>query len=276
LEVGGNPVALGSPLILDADSNFTYTLTYTPNPGYYNNPPGSDLDSLLLSVVDGLGLVMFPVAEVDFLVDHPNQQPTITCGSTCHLNDTITLTTPLVVMGISIQDDSSAGDFTTELLVNCTACNISFNSLAGCQVIGNNTKNLKLLGFLTQIDAALAAGLIYTPVHTGTDTLYVTFNDLGNISPSGLPHLTATLKFLVTVNPAGGTQQSAVFTSAFVGVSSVLSMGVFGAYKIMKKNKLIPEDADPWENDEMFDATLDNPLFSGAPAVGMTALYAQE
>ncbi len=70
---------------------------------------------------------------------------------------------------------------------------------------------------------------------------------------------------IVISAPGGAGVASAGVTAALVGVTTVLSMAVFGTYKVMKNKKLLPEEADPWENDELFDATLDNPLYAGAP-----------
>jgi hypothetical protein len=62
---------------------------------------------------------------------------------------------------------------------------------------------------------------------------------------------------------------------SLVGVTTVVSVSLFAAYRVMKKKNLIPEEADPWENDDLFDATLDNPIYSGA-TVTMSAVYEDE
>jgi len=75
----------------------------------------------------------------------------------------------------------------------------------------------------------------------------------------------------IFINRTQGVGRS-IASGALIGVTTAMSAAVYGAYKAMKKRKLIPEDADPWANDELFDASMDNPIYSGHPTTS-TALY---
>jgi len=108
------------------------------------------------------------------------------------------------------------------------------------------------------INAALSQGISWDPDGSSTTgTLVVTVNDQG-VTGNGPLTTTHTTSINVVI-------QSDSIAGGFFGLTSLMSMGVFGVYKLLKKKKVIPEEADPWENDELFNATLDNPLFAGSP-----------
>jgi len=109
------------------------------------------------------------------------------------------------------------------------------------------------------INAAFANGIDYKPRTTGNGLVTIDVTD--NLAVAAVKQQIT----IVISAPGGAGVASAGVTAALVGVTTVLSMAVFGTYKVMKNKKLLPEEADPWENDELFDATLDNPLYAGAP-----------
>jgi len=135
-------------------------------------------------------------------------------------------------------------------------------------------KGIQFSGTKTAINNALQKGIIFVPSTRGQGTLTFTVNDNGNFG-AGSP-LASSFTLFVSITdepqqPPQGAEQAAV-GAAMVGVTTLVSLSLFGAYKIMKRRKLIPEEADPWENDELFDATLENPIYSGA-TITMNAVY---
>jgi hypothetical protein len=120
-------------------------------------------------------------------------------------------------------------------------------------------------------------GLLLHAEYQGPDGSTITFvaNDMGNNFVPPNPALaksftlTVTLSALTTLNNAAGA-----LGLGLIGVTSAGSMAVFGVYKVMKKRRMLDENADPWENDDIFDATNDNPLFSGLPQ--STPIYDSE
>jgi len=60
-----------------------------------------------------------------------------------------------------------------------------------------------------------------------------------------------------------------------VGLTSAFSAVVFGIYGTLKKKRIIPEEIDPWENDEIFDVTSDNPLYN-TTGVSLQPLYVED
>jgi len=128
------------------------------------------------------------------------------------------------------------------------------------QMKGGFTVNATL-GVLNSV-LGTGNGLNYTPgvPGGGTMTIYVNDNGAGLVpaDPTRAQH--ASLNIMLSDPPIVGTISSA---GALIGVTSMMSMSTYGVYKVMKKRKLIPEDAAPWESDGAWDATTDNPLFSG-------------
>jgi len=101
-------------------------------------------------------------------------------------------------------------------------------------------------------------------------SITIDISDLGaGLNPQDPTKAKSFSLVILLSDPAIVAQTGAVGAApGLVGVATLMSMGTYGVYKVMKKKKIIPEEADPWENDTLWDATLDNPLFSGAPGTG--------
>eukprot|EP01114_Cavostelium_apophysatum_P013120 TRINITY_DN310_c0_g1_i2.p1 TRINITY_DN310_c0_g1~~TRINITY_DN310_c0_g1_i2.p1 ORF type:complete len:3659 (-),score=1079.82 TRINITY_DN310_c0_g1_i2:58-10971(-) len=101
-----------------------------------------------------------------------------------------------------------------------------------------------------------------------TKNFTIIVSDTGNFGTGGVKNVTIRSKLCLkggTSGKGGSTANGAA--SGFVAVTTAMALGIFSIYKILKHKKIIPEDVDPWENDEVFDVTLDNPLFSGNPDI---------
>lgn len=137
---------------------------------------------------------------------------------------------------------------------------------------GTISNPMILEGTLSQLNVAISKGIVFDPVPQlvgQTGAVFLKVNDTGNRGVGG-PETTQI--FIPIQIVAAGELQPIEAAAALVGVTTLLSMGLFGTYKILKRRKIIPEEADPWENDELFDATLENPLFSGSPST-LAAVY---
>jgi len=134
----------------------------------------------------------------------------------------------------------------------------------------NFTTSQNLIRFVATVgayNAAIGVGLEFQPASgTTTGTIVIFVNDNGNVGIGGPMNTTKTIN--VSINTSG------IFGagSGFIGVTTLMSAGVFGIYRALKRKKIIPEESDPWENDEIFDVTEDNPLFVGSPD-SLTPLY---
>jgi hypothetical protein len=130
-----------------------------------------------------------------------------------------------------------------------------------------------LSGTLAAFNQVFSRG--FSVIHdgiNGSPSVTISIDDRGSNDGTGSPALFGTISQSIPIDvivDGGGTG----LETGFVGVAGVLSGAVFGAYKYMKKKKLIPEEADPWENDELFDMTLDNPLYSGTSPSSLEAVF---
>jgi len=115
-------------------------------------------------------------------------------------------------------------------------------------------------------NSAFQAGFTIFASTTANCTLAFLVNDNGYYGSGGALTATKTIFVILEKQPAGGGSGSGASAGgAFVGVTTLLSGTVFGIYGALKKKKIIPEEIDPSENDEIFDVTLDNPIYSGNP-----------
>jgi len=190
-----------------------------------------------------------------------------------------------LLTNVTIEDDAAPGTELT-LTTYCLGCepaisafyfvdNSSFTNF-NWTLDDYGTYTIVANGTLAGINIALASGLRFDPVGQGEynvpEAIWLEINDNGNTGTGG--DLNATRIFGVieeetsSIHPPGAGPAIV----GMVGITSLVSLGLFGAYKLMKKKNLIPEEADPWENDSLWDATVDNPLFSAEPPPMMESL----
>jgi len=96
----------------------------------------------------------------------------------------------------------------------------------------------------------------------------ISVNDGSNFPGNTGPALSTSQTLTVTFSsgsPPANYPYAAPATGAMLGGTGIISTGVYILYRAMKKRKMLPEDANPWEADEGFDNTLDNPLYTGTP-----------
>eukprot|EP01119_Soliformovum_irregulare_P000948 TRINITY_DN1069_c0_g1_i1.p1 TRINITY_DN1069_c0_g1~~TRINITY_DN1069_c0_g1_i1.p1 ORF type:complete len:2760 (+),score=837.80 TRINITY_DN1069_c0_g1_i1:89-8368(+) len=215
---------------------------------------------------------------------YPSNQPTY-YGVQCHPNNK---------NGFSISDDGNPTSGNYELTVTTLPRGQMCDTLMRRYVFirpvtgvtlaspdgGNQT--LVITGTLNNINAALNVGIRAEPWFRPDPSVFaanlsncyitLTIKDFGNGgdgTPSAIQY-NITKQFRLnyggTVGSTGPPAGAGGAVTGLVGVTSLLSLALFGGYRIMKKKKIIPENVDPWENDEIFNATQDNPLFATGPA----------
>jgi hypothetical protein len=240
-------------------------IDYIPNPGY----SGPDCFQYMYYTCssDPQNMILWPdVFTGCVYVQDVNTAPSITVTS----NYSVTSTNPITIMGVSVSDDS----LTFPIIVTLQgvgASSISLVSTTGISYVQNNATTITITSPVSAISSALAQGITFTPITSGS--LIISVNDQGYYSEAaagqGSP-LTARKSVTITINTSQSLNTTpAGVTAAFVGGTSIVSAAVYGVYRTLKSKKLIPEEADPWENDDAFDATNDNPLY----AAGETPIY---
>jgi len=173
----------------------------------------------------------------------------------------------------------------------CNQTNASFVGLiyfadpSGLTYFNNATLGqMYFNGTLQAIQTALTSGLMYVPYKNSTsqtnvfnsivDFCTLTVNDNGNFGGANNPLSgSCTLTVRYTKGPSKNVSDapSGAVAGAVAGSATLVSAGIYGVYKLLKKKKILPEDADPWETDEYFDQTTDNPLYSGTPTTSSAA-----
>ncbi len=100
--------------------------------------------------------------------------------------------------------------------------------------------------------------------------LTVTVNDNGNWGQTRSftpPSQVLLINILGTTGSNIGNKAAvtAAITASILGGTTVIGASLYGLYIfIRRKSNLLPQEYDPWENEEGFDATLDNPLYRGS------------
>jgi len=258
-----------------SDPSVGWVLQYTPSPNYCSPPTGSNIpeDTFRYTIQNQKGVFYPQELQVTLPVTCINDNPRITSSATVFATFGSSSTTNAKMQDISVWDDnqvSPANQLLTIKARRSECIDIFFDPTLpasmspGCASTTQVTLNgvlflqLRCTAPLAAINLAFSNGLEFVPRTTGTGLIQISVNDLQGGS-------TSTNITVVISAPGGSSVVAAPVTAALVGVTTVLSMAVFGTYKVMKNKKLLPEEADPWENDELFDATLDNPLYAGAP-----------
>jgi hypothetical protein len=270
-------------------SGETLTLRYTPDPNF-NTPTGQAKPDNFKYVVENRLPEVFPwpfEERVNLVVIPANDAPGLVLQSTngfCSEDGLIV--TPATLYAVVSDDARPTDSETVTITASAAATQIVLINATGVATETFDDLSFQVQGTLAQLNGAFSRGIRVTPKTCGTPKQFpcnVTVNflvaDNGAFGegPGAVPK-TTTLSIFIPVQRSNTPSDEITTTAsvgALVGVTTLMSLGMFGAYKIMKRRKLIPEEADPWENDELFDATLDNPLYSGA-TVTMNAVFDQE
>lgn len=183
-DIDGDPLtfaALTNPangsLIVNEDGSFTYT----PDANF------NGTDSFTFEVQDAIGAI--DTQTVTLTIDAVNDAPAVDPGL---LTNGIfaDIDTPASIFGISVSDiDAENTEVQVELSVGQGTLNISTfipGGLTAGNITNNNTNSVLLVGTIAAINATLASAT-YVPNtgFSGTDTLQVTVNDLGNNGSGG-------------------------------------------------------------------------------------------
>jgi len=189
--------------------------------------------------------------------------------------------TSAVLNNYTMFDPDSGDNAIFNVSIDSTRCsNITWNNQALLQNVLGYTATACSMRFRATkptINALFASGLTYWPAGTAPafGRVFIRVDDNGfwgqEASPVNKFVNTSILMNIDSVNNGQIFGQSAQVGSAIAGGTTVISAGIYGLYRLMKRKKLLPEDADPWETDEFFDKTLDNPLFSGTPTTSSAA-----
>jgi hypothetical protein len=278
-------VAVPAQLLDTLASGERLTLRYTPSLNF-NTPTATPPDTIKYTLQD-TRLFAWPFEEtVNLFVTPVNDAPSMSATATTAFCDTEPNNNfvPANVVLTLLDDAISSASLT--VTVNATrAQSISMNNVANVVVNTIDSLHFTVTGTLPLLTAAFSSGISFLPNAcpplvgfpcTGTMTFVAQdFGSYGEGAGNSLPQMTEFSKniHIDRYNSNQGpppTTEAAV--GGLVGVTTLVSLSMFGAYRLMKRRKLIPEEADPWENDELFDATLDNPLYSGA-TVTMNAVF---
>jgi hypothetical protein len=189
------------------------------------------------------------------------------------------------VIEVTLTAWSKPTRFNNFYLVDSSSLSYYYNYSYATGSTLNQTYVTVMRGSVSAINSALSRGVCWVGTFVANDDsanatsppgqLTIFANDLGN--PTGGANLTASYTIFTKSynNPSSSLDPSAAgsTTGAFIGLSSLLSGSVYGTYRLLKKKKLLPEDADPWENDDVFDATAENPIYAGGAA---NAIYGDD
>jgi len=267
-------------------SGETLKLRYTPAPNF-NTPIQTPPDTIKYRLQDTRNFP-WPFEEtVDLFVTPVNDPPVMTATATTGFCDTAPNNNfiPATVF-LTVADDAlPTASLTVTITDSNRATSITLINAAGATVTTISATQFSVSGTLALLAAALNGGISFLPVAcptlTGfpcTGNITWTAQDFGSYGEGAGNSQPKTTTFSKSIHidryssaqgPPPATQAA---VGGLVGVTTLVSISMFGAYRLMKRRKLIPEEADPWENDELFDATLDNPLYSGA-TVTMNAVF---
>jgi len=204
-----------------------------------------------------------------------NDAPTINCDSTpgC-VNYPAYNNTILDLYDIDINDVdcpsgfTGCGNYSFSLTLVSGPGKIWLPSISGLYGFTNTSTSIYFNAPLPVLRATFTAGFFYYAAVSSATMAYlnVTVNDNGNYGSGG--PLVASKLLTITVSigqPPTNYSYAAPVSGALLGGTGIFSSGVYMLYRAMKKRKMLPEDANPWEADEGFDNTLDNPLYTGTP-----------
>jgi len=250
------------------DNATNFYLYYQPNPGYSSYGTGPDCYQFqYFTCLFTAGLVLWPeVFTTCVYVVDVNTVPSITLAQSTFSSSSSGVT----ISGVSVADDSLNYNITV-VLTGTNSQSVALVSSSGINYVQNTASKATITGTVTAINTALASGIQFVPTSTGS--LLIQVNDNGYFSEQaqgpGTP-LTANATISVTFTTTSSLSSGSAATGAFIGSTTIVSAAVYGVYRTLKSKKVIPEEADPWENDDAFDATADNPLYGTS---GVTPIY---
>jgi len=177
---------------------------------------------------------------------------------------------PLIITFLALNDDAEPGsNLIAQLTVPkfCASLTLAPATAATMTTfVQNSVCQFTATGSLPALQNMFALDGIQfvaqrTPALTGDNTAVLTMfvNDQGN-SPQGGLVLNVTKTANILLHKPGFGDGNPPPSTGVVGVFGLISFGMFVVYRVLRKKKIIPEEIDPWENDDMFDATVDNPL----------------
>jgi len=258
--------ALDLVIYSSSGDNIRWYLDYVPNPGYSSFGSGPDCFQFQYFTCTFSDFILWPEVFTGCVyVQDVNTAPTVTTPSEYTLSSPSTIN----IMGVSVSDDSLNFPITVTLQ-GTGASAISLVSNAGVGYTQNTATSATVTGTVAAINSALSQGISFSATTSGSLTISV--NDGGYYSEvaSGAGSvLTGQGSVTVTIGGNKSLHSAPAATGAFVGGTGIVSAAVYGVYRTLKSKKVIPEEADPWENDDAFDATSDNPLY----ATGVTPIY---
>jgi len=269
-----DPVPAGEDLLL----------RFTPDPGYYNDEENPDTIQYTLADVNQAAWQF--TETVEFIVNPVNDVPTADINVTYVAASDLDLTYGFNIPGIftvHIEDDALDTD---EVTVTISSTNSEFLELTDTELTGVTVNNLGttlvVTGTISALNDCFSKTIRFWPdwcpnfAYPCNGTVTVSVNDGGSYGTGGVKIGNYTTNVEIHVASWYPGELPPIFGAmSLVGVTTVVSVSLFAAYRVMKKKNLIPEEADPWENDDLFDATLDNPIYSGA-TVTMSAVYEDE
>jgi len=246
--------------------NIRWYLDYVPNPGYSSFGTGPDCFQFQYFTCTFSDFVLWPEVFTGCVyVRDVNTAPTVTVPSEYTLSSPSTIN----IMGVSVSDDSLNFPITVTLQ-GTGASAVSLVSQVGVGYTQNTATSATITGTVVAINSALSQGISFSATASGNLTISV--NDGGfysEVASGPGPVMTGQGSVAVTIGGNKSFHSAPAATGAFVGGTSIVSAAVYGVYRTLKSKKVIPEEADPWENDDAFDATSDNPLY----ATGVTPIY---
>jgi hypothetical protein len=246
-------------------SNGQYAL-----PCYYQPPPGFYGRVTITYVIHGLTSLGFDISSSQYflyLEFRSNLPPNIT-GPVTALYDSSGTDSPLTT--VIVHDDALAAQ-NIRMIVAGSPSGVDPSlatevGLTKTSVTFEGNAALQYEGTVVAMNQALTNGIVYSYVGGTNAYLRLFVDDLGS-GPITKPaqNVTKTIQLVAATNIDRTLETVVGAAGALVGVTTVASIGVYGVYAVLKRRKLLPDEADPWENDELWDATIDNPLFSGVP-----------
>jgi hypothetical protein len=171
--------------IANVNSAFTGGVTYTPN----NNSFGTDTLTVVINDGGNTGSPgpLTDTKTVAITVNSVNDAPVNSVPGPQTVIKDQNLTLSSATANAIQTSDVDAGSANIQVAISATNGTVTISSPGGTNVTGNGTGTATLTGSVTAINAALAAGVVYrnNPGFTGSETLTVVTNDLGNSGSGG-------------------------------------------------------------------------------------------
>jgi len=246
------PLSVGQT-VPPANTGPGWPVVYQPNNGF--NSDNQTLDSFHLGLSNSATNLQYPNDIVVFInVTGVNSPPVITGSNFAYAKASANHVPAVsgVITNIRVSDDSLNFPLKVDIVASGFVIGITVvnsSGLTNYSEVNGNTNEVHFFGNLAQINAAFATGLQFTPKGVvGNATIIISVNDQGNSPQTGIAYTTTFNIVIDVLAPAATIPSSTVASGAVAGFISLISFSSYFLFRCMKKQQLLPQDADPWDD----------------------------